>query len=193
MNWIENLLIIGGVSLDVFATMESQGSLVAKIEKKSLAWICGFTCLWQMIAFLAGGFFSSILMQKDGIAENEQFIGNGAAVAIFAGLGIHLLIKAIRNEKLNEHREESLNKNRIFRGMAATGVYTFLSGLAFGFLGSNRFVSLAAVVCLSILAVITGTYTGYHFGFEQRRKAYGAGAALLWIVGADVLARFFLR
>lgn len=30
MNWIENLLIIGGVSLDIFATMECEGSVVAK-------------------------------------------------------------------------------------------------------------------------------------------------------------------
>ena len=36
MNWMENLLIIAGVSLDIFAAMECQGSLVAKINKKNL-------------------------------------------------------------------------------------------------------------------------------------------------------------
>ena len=35
MNWMENLLIIAGVSLDIFAAMECQGSLVAKINKKN--------------------------------------------------------------------------------------------------------------------------------------------------------------
>lgn len=34
MNWMENLLIIAGVSLDIFAAMECQGSLVAKNNKK---------------------------------------------------------------------------------------------------------------------------------------------------------------
>ena len=29
MNWIENVLIIAGVSLDIFAAMECQGALVA--------------------------------------------------------------------------------------------------------------------------------------------------------------------
>lgn len=33
MNWIENLLILVGISLDIFAGMECQGSLVAKIDK----------------------------------------------------------------------------------------------------------------------------------------------------------------
>ena len=41
MNWMENLLIIAGVSLDIFAAMECQGSLVAKINKKNLTVICG--------------------------------------------------------------------------------------------------------------------------------------------------------
>lgn len=35
MNWIENLLILVGISLDIFAGMECQGSLVAKIDKKT--------------------------------------------------------------------------------------------------------------------------------------------------------------
>ena len=35
MDWMENLLIIAGVSLDIFAAMECQGSLVAKINKKN--------------------------------------------------------------------------------------------------------------------------------------------------------------
>lgn len=30
MNWIENMLIVAGISLDVFATMECQGSLVKR-------------------------------------------------------------------------------------------------------------------------------------------------------------------
>ncbi len=28
MNWLENLLIVAGISLDIFAGMECQGSLV---------------------------------------------------------------------------------------------------------------------------------------------------------------------
>mgnify|MGYP000019549153 CR=1 FL=1 len=36
MNWMENLLIIAGVSLDIFAAMECQGSLVAKNKSKKI-------------------------------------------------------------------------------------------------------------------------------------------------------------
>ena len=40
MNALENLLIIAGISLDIFAAMECQGSLVAKIDKKQLVKLC---------------------------------------------------------------------------------------------------------------------------------------------------------
>ena len=54
MNWVERLLIIGGVSLDVFAAMEREGSLVAKIEKKGLLSVCFLVCAWQAAALYAG-------------------------------------------------------------------------------------------------------------------------------------------
>ena len=54
MNWIENLLILIGISLDIFAGMECQGSLVAKVSKKRLAAICGLMTLWQLAALYIG-------------------------------------------------------------------------------------------------------------------------------------------
>lgn len=52
MNWIENLLILVGISLDIFAGMECQGSLVAKIDKKHLTLVCGLIAIWQLAALL---------------------------------------------------------------------------------------------------------------------------------------------
>ena len=37
MDMIEEIIILLGISLDVFGAMECQGALVAKIEKKQLA------------------------------------------------------------------------------------------------------------------------------------------------------------
>ena len=54
MNWIENLLILVGISLDIFAGMECQGSLVAKIDKKHLTLVCGLIVIWQLAALYIG-------------------------------------------------------------------------------------------------------------------------------------------
>lgn len=181
MHWLESLLIIGGVSLDIFATMECQGSVVANVEKKGLAWISCLVCIWQLTAFSIGSFLSSFLLQGGGIYRN------GIAVIVYAGLGIHLIIKAVRNEKVNEHREERFDWKSICNGMVSAGGYTLLAGIVFGFAESGRLFCLAAIVSLSILAVIAGTYTGYHYGFAPRRKAYGIGGAFLWIAGIESL------
>ena len=174
MNWIENLLILVGISLDIFAGMECQGSLVAKIDKKHLTLVCGLIAIWQLAALYIGNVLAGLLYIND-LARNERFIGTVIAAVIFFCLGVRLIVKAIKNERVNEHREE---------------IYTLLTGIAFGFLETNLMVILIMIVCLTIAVVIMGTYTGYHFGFEHKRKAYVGGAILLWIAGFDVVFRY---
>ena len=192
MNWIENLLIIAGISLDIFASMECHGSLVAKIEKKQLLFLGLLVSLWQLAALYIGSFLSGLLVQKDGIAANEQLIGGVLAAAIFIGLGIRLVAKAIKNERIQEHRQDGIVIRKVCYMLATAGIYTVLAGVAFGFVESELVFDLIAIVCCSLLAVIAGIYTGYHFGFEQKRKAYAAGAALLFFAGADIIVRHII-
>lgn len=193
MNWIENMLIIAGISLDIFAATECQGSLVAKVEKKQLTCLCLLVSIWQFAALYIGNFLSALLMKKDDIAENEVFIGNVIAAAIFVCLGISLVVKAVKNERIHEHREENLGVLKFVHKLAGASIYTLLAGIAFGFVGTNLRISLTMMVYLSVLVVIAGVYTGYRFGFEQKRKAYTVGAVLLWIVGLDVVVRHILE
>ena len=74
MNWIENLLILVGISLDIFAGMECQGSLVAKIDKKHLTLVCGLIVIWQLAALYIGNVLAGLLYIND-LARNERFIG----------------------------------------------------------------------------------------------------------------------
>lgn len=191
MNWIENLLIIAGISLDIFAAMECQGSLVARVDKKHLTLICALIAAWQMAALFLGNFLSVLLYQHE-MTRNENFIGLVIAAAIFFCLGVRLIVKAVKNERVNEHREENLGWKRFLRMAAAAGMYTLLAGIAFGFLGTSLLLMLATMVCLTVAVVVTGMYTGYHFGFEHKTKAYVGGAVLLWIAGVDVIVRHII-
>ena len=114
-------------------------------------------------------------------------------LVIFFCLGVRLIVKAIKNERVNEHREENLGFKRFWRMAAVTSIYTLLTGIAFGFLETNLMVILIMIVCLTIAVVIMGTYTGYHFGFEHKRKAYIGGTILLWIAGFDVVFRYLMK
>ncbi len=191
MNWIENLLILAGISLDIFAAMECQGSLVAKIDKVHLSIICILIAMWQMAALFIGNYISVLLYSYSGhIANDGKFMGFVLATAIFFGLGVRLIVKAIRNERVYEKREENLGFKRFLRMAAITSVYTLLTGVAFGFLQTNLLRILIMIMCCTIVVVVAGMYTGYRLGFVHKTKAYIGGAVLLWIAGVDVIVRY---
>ena len=186
MNWMENLLIIAGVSLDIFAAMECQGSLVAKINKKNLTVICGIVALAQLITLYLGHFLSSLFCHYRSVPD-EKLLGQIISMVIFMILGIRLMVKAIRNEHVEEHLEHHLGIRRFVRMACISGIYTLLTGIAFGFLETNVLMILIMIVVCTVAFVIGGIYTGYRVGYEAKTKVYIVGALLLWVAGLDVL------
>ena len=186
MNWMENLLIVAGVSLDIFAAMECQGSLVAKINKKNLTVICGIVALAQLITLYLGHFLSSLFCRYRSVPD-EKLLGQIISMVIFMILGIRLMVKAIRNEHVEEHLEHHLGIRRFVRMACISGIYTLLTGIAFGFLETNVLMILIMIVVCTVAFVIGGIYTGFRVGYEAKTKVYIVGALLLWVAGLDVL------
>ena len=186
MNWVENLLIVAGISLDIFGAMECQGSLVNKVNKKLLSGICVLMAVCQLIALFLGHFLSDLFCKSHPMSD-ERFLGEILAMVIFFGLGIRLIVKAIRNERIEEHLEMNLGIRRFVRLASVSSLYTILAGIAFGFIGTNVIAILVMIVVVTIAFVIGGIYTGYHMGFTSKTTVYTVGAILLWIAGIDVL------
>ena len=186
MNWMENLLIVAGVSLDIFAAMVCQGSLVAKINETNLTVICGIVALAQLITLYLGHFLSSLFCRYRSVPD-EKLLGQIISMVIFVILGIRLMVKAIRNEHVEEHLEHHLGIRRFVRMACISGIYTLLTGIAFGFLETNVLMILIMIVVCTVAFVIGGIYTGYRVGYEAKTKVYIVGALLLWVAGLDVL------
>ena len=186
MNWVENLRIVAGISLDIFGAMECQGSLVNKVNKKLLSGICVLMAVCQLIALFLGHFLSDLFCKSHPMSD-ERFLGEILAMVIFFGLGIRLIVKAIRNERVEEHLETNLGIHRFVRLATVSSLYTVLAGIAFGFVGTNLVAILIMIVVVTIAFVIGGMYTGYHMGFTSKTTVYTVGAILLWIAGIDVL------
>ena len=191
MDMIEELVILLGISLDIFGAMECQGALVAKIEKKQLAVYSGILSAGQVVFLGAGGYISQLLCQGR-IQAQESFLGKAAAAAIFLCLGLRLFLKAWKNEQIVERREESVDVKRFLKRYIHGSMFTLLTGIALGFLGKRLSVSLLLVAALTITATIVGLYTGYRLGYEHKLKAYILGGALLFAGGAEVLTRYIL-
>lgn len=83
--------------------------------------------------------------------------------------------KAIRNERIEEHCQAQLDMKRVLRIAGITAFYTVLAGIAFGFLGTGLLTIMIMVALLTVICIVAGIYTGYHFGFEQKTKVYIVG------------------
>lgn len=189
MEWLEELVVITGISLDIFAVMECQGSLVAKIEKKGLALMCLILSMGQMLTLECGKIISVLLCQY-GKTDYEIFLEKLLAAVIFGALGIRLLIKAWKNERITEHRQEQFHIMEFIRLCVRNCIFTLFIGIAFGFLGEDMVRIWLMTLILTVAATILGMYTGYRLGFEHKVKAYLCGGILLIAAGVDVLVRY---
>ena len=192
MSWIEIVLITIGMSLDTFAAVECQGALVAKLEKKRLSMAVTVIALWQTIALLIGSFLVTLLNQYDTQLSGEAFIGRILAILILFGMRLRLFVKAWRNERIVEKREDGLDIKKTFFSIAKGTIFTILTGIAFAFLEADIKAVLIMIICVTIAMVIIGLYTGYRLGFEQKSKAYIGGGALLIAAGIDVIVRYIV-
>ena len=192
MSWIEIVLITIGMSLDTFAAVECQGALVAKLEKKRLSMEVTVIALWQTIALLIGSFLVTLLNQYDTQLSGEAFIGRILAILILFGMGLRMFVKAWRNERIVEKREDGLDIKKTFFSIAKGTIFTILTGIAFAFLEADIKAVLIMIICVTIAMVIIGLYTGYRLGFEQKSKAYIGGGALLIAAGIDVIVRYIV-
>lgn len=191
MNWIETLIIVCGLSMDVFASVECQGAMLAKIRTKQLVLVTLLVSVWQVIVLYLGNLGVDLLCKYD-IKESQVILGEVISVAVFLCLGIRLLIKAWKNDRIDERREENLGVHKFVRICAVTSFYTFLTGAAFGFLGTSLLSLILVGIILTVVCVVGGAYVGYHFGYEQKTKVYLIGGILLLIGGVDVIIRFIL-
>ncbi len=182
--WISILIIIG-ISLDVFATMEVEGAMIPEIKKGALAIACAITTGLSLVFFF-GGYFLCFELNEHDVFSNEELTAGVISSAIFFLLGIRLIIKAIQKEFIQEKRRE-FGIHSYIRMVVVMSLYTLAAGCASGLIVANVYAMLISIVICYILVVIAGILTGYHYGFEQKTYAYATGAVLLWVVGTYVV------
>ena len=185
MNTLENILIIAGISLDVFASMEIQGAMLQKVNKKTLLVVSTIVSLLQLMFFI-GGYGAGYGIDRAGVWRNASWVGYIIDTIIFALLGARLIVKGIRREFVDETRSV-ITVKQYAKIIAVTTVYTLFAGCAYGLVGTHVIIMLALIVLFSFIVVISGLYAGYHFGFEGKTVVYVVGGIILWVAGAEIL------
>lgn len=188
MSWLEILLIGAGLSLDVLAYALCRGAVIAEVSKKNLIRMCAMFMIWNLISLTAGNLLTKIpLLKQEADAASE--LSNSVSVIIFWGLGIYLIVKAVREKAVEEHKIEHFEFHKLALWTAITSVDVFLAGIGFGFQETDFFKTMIALMVLTPISVIAGVYIGYWAGCQARRKIVTAGGCLLLLGGAELLLR----
>jgi putative Mn2+ efflux pump MntP len=187
MNVLEIVLMVAGISLDLFAAIENEGAKLAQIRKKTLFINTCLVTLLQL-AFFFGGYAACFKLNSLGVFQNTRGFGEAIAFLVFAFLGVMLFIKGVRKYDVEEKRSE-ITKMTYVRIIAVTTIYTLIAGCAAGILSANVILLFVMIIICSIAVVILGLYTGYLQGSRFRSILYIIGAVLLWIAGIGILIR----
>ena len=133
------------------------------------------------------------LIGQNDVVVNAETVGYIVAVIVFALLGVRLIVKAIKKEFVHEKRRDGIRVADYIKIIAVTSFYTLVAGCACGFVGTSVLMMAIVILVCSVLVVGGGLYTGSHFGFESKTRAYVIGAVLLWVAGGETLRRSVLH
>lgn len=193
MNYLQGILIVAGISLDLLATMEVEGAKLGEIRRKTLL-LNSLLITGLQLGFFFGGYYICHYIDQIEVFANEKtaWLGEVIAFLVFALLGVRLFVKAIRHEFVDE-RPETISRKTYVRIILVTTIYTLFAGCATGFLEFPPLFLLITIIICSIIVVFAGVYMGYMFGFRAKTVFYAIGAAVLWAAGVNILYHLITR
>lgn len=187
------LVMIGlGLATYLYGTAVCKGALLASMDQKPVAFSLGISALWQIVV-LAIGNFAAIGLHTMNITKSEYPINAFIGLMIFGVMAVRMLIRALKNELVEERRMESKDFYRSMLGFCmAVGFYIFLTGFAFGLLQTDIWKELFVLVGFSAVGLLGGLYVGYRFGYGQRNGAYVLGGIFLMIGTVLLFLQYFI-
>ena len=188
MSLLEIIVISVGLSLDVFAVVVCYGAVLLKVERSKLAKIILIFSLWQVGAVVGGCWIMRIPYLSTAVSMMRP-LWQLFTVIIFISLGIYMLYKAWRNEPILE-RVSDVKAGQVCIAACFTGIDAVIAGGGFGFMRTIITPVAVSMLIITILVVISGIYTGYRLGYEQKTKAYNIGGLLLVISAVNIIVKY---
>ncbi|MBQ7373260.1 MAG: manganese efflux pump [Clostridia bacterium] len=178
-----NSFLIGlGLASDAFSVSLANGLAEPKMSRKKHVFIAGTFGLFQGAMPLIGWICVHTLIEQ--FSFFQKFIPY-IALALLLFLGIKMIVDGLKP------CEEEGCKNLCFKAIILQGVATSIDALSVGFTIAE-YVFLHAVVCVSIIAVVTfaccllGVELGKNFGTKFSNKATIFGGIILILIGIEI-------
>lgn len=184
------IILAIGVSLDSFASMVRNGAMFPNINYKFLFVLALAVGGWQTLSFFLGNSIAT-LSYFDTVSYDLSVTFDFLATFFLISIGLYMLKKGIHAKPIYESRKNTENHKKILQFAAIQCIKFFLVGIALGFLHIDLPIStLLPIVFINFIALITGVYTGYYFGYEEKSKAYKLGGAIVNIMSVYVFLNF---
>ena len=178
MDFAELLLIAVGLSMDAFAVSVCKGLAVGKVRWKHLLsaglWFGGFQALMPIAGYYIGKTFADVIKSFD----------HWVVFALLAGLGIHMVIGAFKEEK--EHTSDFSHKTMLILAIA-TSIDAMAIGISLSIMKTGLWVNVRVIGAITFAMTAIGVVVGNKFGNKLGVKAELIGGFILIGVGLRVL------
>lgn len=192
MSVAECLLIVIGLSLNIFLVSEQEGAMLRRIDGIKFLGLCGIFFACQIVSMMLGYLITRIPFFMLSSSDDLKTLRYVLASLIFLMLAFLMIRKAWKREIVQERLSE-IRYKEIFLEAVVIGGLTFLAGIGSGFLELPMGTACITVACATVAAVVSGIYMGFYQGCKFRTGIYGAGGMIFLFVGIDILVKYLPR
>lgn len=176
------LLISAALAFGIYGIVVQRGANLVRIDGRaalmSLIW-GGITIAASLLGYGIGSWILRFEISRDG----NTFWIHILAGAIFASVGVHMLLIAFRKKTFLEHRMEHIDIRADVLLSLRLCIHGFFAGIACGLLRFELLRLLTAEFVISAAFAVGGYITGRSWGAEPSDKAYAIGGGLLCVIG----------
>ncbi len=187
----QTIVIVIGLSLDVFAYCLYKGAMISEVRKGEITKVVSLFTGFQVGMMVIGTMITQIPALKEKYLSANRIWTFLAAVTFFA-LGIVMLVKAAkkRHRVIVEKKQDQFNYHVIIFWAFITSIDALIAGVGFGFMGLKLLGSLLIMAVFTAACAIAGFASGYWLGCGPMNKFVAIGGCMVLVGGVDLLVNY---
>ena len=175
------IAIAAALAFGIYGVVVQRGANLVRIDSRTIE----MALIWgglELCASLAGYGIGSWILRFEMERDRSPFWVHVLAGVILAGIGVRMLMRALRKKSFLEHRMENINIREDILLSLRMCVHGCFAGIAAGLLRLGLLQMLLCVFVISALFAAAGYISGRAWGAEPSGKAYAIGGGLLCVI-----------
>ena len=185
------IVIVSGLSLDVFAYCLYKGAMISRVNKKEITKVVSLFTGFQVGMMILGSLITRVPAFREMHRSANRLWTFLAAITFFV-LGTIMILKSFRKRKtrIEEQKQDNFDYRIIVFWAFITSIDALIAGVGFGFMGLKLLGMLAVTAIITAASAIVGFTCGYWLGCGPMNKFITIGGCLVLFGGADLLVNY---